>query len=85
MKYASQQLFGGRRAKIGDIVLIRIQEGMFGPMIRPCIVVGINPDDGIIARDLGEGSNRNTNGFIETHTIEDVETLQVIHWTWPLK
>jgi len=89
MRYATKQTFGGRRACVGDRVLIGAPRlyGEPGVALRAGVVQEVSAKKDVPwILDLGRpGSSSSAEySFVETKTEEDVEALKLNQWTWPL-
>jgi len=98
-KYATQKTYDGRRARIGDMVILAcpkydMREINYHPApeqkmcLRAGVVGAISSSRDIpYLRDLRAGSpdaDPEWWVFVATRTEEDIEKLEISQWTWPL-
>jgi hypothetical protein len=93
-KYATQKTFDGRKARIGDTVVLACPKqvvGMFTHVVLRAGIVGAisSSRDIPYLRDLRSDSGIQDVDperwvFVPTKTEEDIEKLEIGQWTWPL-
>lgn len=77
-KYASERVFGGQRASVGRVVVVRKEHELFVGLID-----NIYDDDGVLIVTPQDNDQSSEFSFVETKTAEDVEKMPEDSWTWP--
>jgi hypothetical protein len=83
--YRTKASFAGRRAKIGDVVVLNMNTKIG---IQVGLIQTIGDNDGIsfsIWDATVAGGPMRGPGFVETSTDAEIEALPPFSWTWPLE
>ena len=95
--YATKRTFGGRRARVGDVVVLacpRYDMRQFWPsnapdqemVLRSGVVSTIAADDlPCLEENDGQVADPTWWSFVETTTEEEIEAMEISQWTWPLE
>jgi len=85
-KYATVQSFGGQRASIGRVVLVKIGvgQGDVEPVLAPGMIESIEEGDRPnIRTTTGMRFAGGMLDFAETKTEADIDSAPLGSWTWP--